>query len=135
MRRSISAALMAFAMVLRVNAVSAQGVTTAAAARDIVLLPDAVWDGLADAPQRGWGVVVRGDRIVAVGPAATLRVAADAERIALPGTTLLPGLIEGHSHVLLHPYNEVSWDDQVLRQSEALRVGGGGDNTPSPPPV
>jgi imidazolonepropionase-like amidohydrolase len=42
--------------------------------------------------------------------------------VDLPGTTLLPGLIEGHSHLLLHPYNETSWDDQVLRESEALRV-------------
>ena len=42
--------------------------------------------------------------------------------IALPGTTLLPGLVEGHSHLLLHPYNETPWDDQVLHESEALRV-------------
>jgi imidazolonepropionase-like amidohydrolase len=90
--------------------------------RDIVLLPDRVWDGLAATPHVGWGVVVRGDRIVAVGPAASLRPAANAERITLAGTTLIPGLIEAHSNVLLHPYNEVSWNDQVLRQSEALRV-------------
>jgi imidazolonepropionase-like amidohydrolase len=35
---------------------------------------------------------------------------------------LLPGFIEGHSHLLLHPYDKVSWDDQVLKESEAYRV-------------
>jgi imidazolonepropionase-like amidohydrolase len=65
-------------------------------------------------------VVVRGERIV--GPRADLRVPADAVTIQLPGTTLLPGLIDAHSHLLLHPYNETSWDDEVLREPLALRV-------------
>ena len=47
---------------------------------------------------------------------------AGAETIDLPGATLLPGLIEGHSHLFLHPYNEVSWNDQVLHESLAERV-------------
>jgi imidazolonepropionase-like amidohydrolase len=34
----------------------------------------------------------------------------------------MPGLIEGHSHVLLHPYNETSWNDQVLREPLGLRT-------------
>src|ERR1019366_1115033 len=42
--------------------------------------------------------------------------------IDLPGTTLLPGLVEGHSHVLLHPYNETSWNDQVAHEALALRT-------------
>ena len=70
----------------------------------------------------GWAVLVRGQRIVAVGPLAQLQVPADAERIALPGTTLLPGLSDLHSHVLLHPYDETSWNDQVLKESLALRT-------------
>jgi imidazolonepropionase-like amidohydrolase len=58
-----------------------------------------------------------------VGPYETLASSStDAERIALPGATLLPGLIEGHSHVLLHPYDETPWDDQVLKEPLALRV-------------
>jgi imidazolonepropionase-like amidohydrolase len=69
----------------------------------------------------GWGVRVRGDRIDAAGPAATLAESGSA-MLDLPGLTLLPGLIEGHSHVLLHPYNEASWNDQVLRQSLGLRI-------------
>ena len=90
--------------------------------RPIVLVPDAVWDGVADAPKRGWVVVVRGQRIEAVGRADTLHAAADAERIELPGATLLPGLIEGHSHLFLHPYNETLWDDQVLKEPLTYRM-------------
>ncbi len=42
--------------------------------------------------------------------------------IDLKNATLLPGLIEGHSHLLLHPYNETSWDDQVLKEARAERI-------------
>jgi imidazolonepropionase-like amidohydrolase len=91
------------------------------APKTYLLHPDRVFDGRQDSPHEGWGVLVRGDRIEAVGPYATL-AAGQAERVELPGTTLLPGLIEGHSHVLLHPYSEASWDDQVLKEPLALRV-------------
>jgi len=69
----------------------------------------------------GWAVRVRGDRIEAAGTAASV-TAAGAATIDLPGTTLMPGLIEGHSHVLLHPYNETTWNDQVLHEGLALRA-------------
>ena len=88
----------------------------------MLLLPDAVFDGSGDTPQPGWAVLVSGQRIAAVGPARTLQVPANARRIALPGTTLLPGLSDLHSHVLLHPYDETPWNDQVLRESLALRT-------------
>jgi imidazolonepropionase-like amidohydrolase len=88
----------------------------------IVLAPDAVWDGVADAPARGWIVVVRGSRIDAVGPADRVPVPADAKRVGLAGTTLIPGLIEGHSHLFLHPYNETLWDDQVLKEALGYRM-------------
>ena len=90
--------------------------------RTTVLVPSAVWDGVGDAPQRGWVVVVRGQRIEAVGPSARVAAPAGAERIELPGTTLLPGLIEGHSHLFLHPYNETLWDDQVLKEPLGIRM-------------
>lgn len=90
--------------------------------RVVVLAPDAVWDGTSEAPHRGWIVVVRGQRIQAVGPAASTPSPPAAERIALAGTTLIPGLIEGHSHLFLHPYDETLWDDQVLRESLGLRL-------------
>ncbi|HEY6867536.1 MAG TPA: amidohydrolase family protein [Candidatus Eisenbacteria bacterium] len=88
----------------------------------MVLVPGAVWDGLAEAPRAGWVVVVRGNRIESAGPAATVHAPSDAERVELPGATLLPGLIEGHSHLFLHPYNETLWDDQVLKEPFGYRM-------------
>ena len=79
-----------------------------------------VFDG--ETLHAGWVVVVRGDRIDAAGPKVMVAVPSDAEVIDLGRGTLIPGLIEAHSHVLLHPYNETSWNDQVLRESRALRV-------------
>ena len=70
----------------------------------------------------GWSVLVRGDRITAAGPTGTVAAPANATRVELSGTTLMPGLIEMHSHLLLHPYDETSWNDQVLREPLALRI-------------
>jgi imidazolonepropionase-like amidohydrolase len=85
-----------------------------------LLRPAAVFDGQDLHP--GWAVLIEGDKIKAVGPAAQLTPPAGAQVRELPGLTLLPGLIEGHSHLLLHPYNETSWNDQVLTEPLALRV-------------
>src|SRR5690606_8418638 len=59
---------------------------------------------------------------VAAGPADEVGSPAGATRIDLSGTTLLPGLIDAHSHMFLHPYDEASWNDQVLKEPLALRV-------------
>jgi imidazolonepropionase-like amidohydrolase len=93
-----------------------------AAPASYLLRPARVFDGVSAKPQEGWVVLVRGERIAAVGPAAKVAAPEGTESIELPGTTLIPGLIEGHSHLLLHPYNETSWNDQVLREALALRV-------------
>ena len=85
-----------------------------------VLKPARVFDG--DVMHDGWTVVVRGQRIEAAGPATATTAPAGAETIDLPGATLMPGLIEAHSHVLLHAYNETPWNDQVLKEAESLRV-------------
>lgn len=85
-----------------------------------VLRPARVFDGRA--MHEGWAVVVRGPRIEAAGPATSITTPAGAQTIDLPGATLLPGLIDMHSHVLLHAYNEAAWNDQVLKQPESLRV-------------
>ena len=95
---------------------------TAAPPRAIVLRPARVFDGVGPGLQEGVVVVVRGDRIEAVGPDTSVVTPAGAEVIDLPGLTLIPGLIDAHSHVLLHPYNETSWEDQVLRESLGERV-------------
>jgi imidazolonepropionase-like amidohydrolase len=86
----------------------------------ILLRPARVFDGVDPRPHEGWQVLVRGDRIEAAGPA--LAAPPGARVIELPGMTLMPGMIEGHAHLFLHPYNETSWDDQVLREPLALRT-------------
>src|SRR5690242_3208707 len=88
---------------------------------DILLLrPARVFDGVSPQPHEGWSVLVVGDKIAAVGPNVT--GSAGTRTISLPGTTLMPGMIEGHSHLFLHPYNETKWDDQVLHEPLALRT-------------
>ncbi len=86
----------------------------------ILLRPDRVWTAGEDAARAGWAVLVKGNRIAAVGP--DIGAPDDAEIIDLPGLTLLPGLVDLHSHLLLHPYNETPWDDQVLKESESYRA-------------
>lgn len=83
--------------------------------------PEWVFDG--HEMHQDWAVAVRGTLILAAGPKNTLKLPeGPQEKQMLPGQTLLPGLIEGHSHILLHPYDETSWNDQVLVESEAERV-------------
>src|SRR5437660_10314944 len=88
----------------------------------IVLRPARVYDGVAREARDGWIVVVRGERIEKMGPANEVKAPDGARVIELAGATLLPGLIEAHAHVFLHPYNEASWNDQVLKEPLALRV-------------
>jgi imidazolonepropionase-like amidohydrolase len=90
------------------------------AAEPILLRPAQVFDGVDPHAHAGWSVLVDGAKIMAVGP--NLPAPAGARVIDLPGTTLMPGLIEGHSHLFLHPYNEAKWDDQVLHEPLALRT-------------
>ncbi|WP_245860116.1 metal-dependent hydrolase family protein [Spirosoma aerolatum] len=84
-----------------------------------LLKPDRIFDG--ETIHEGWVVRVKADKIEAVGTASSVS-SAGAEVIDLKGTTLLPGLIEGHSHLFLHPYNETPWDDQVLKEARSLRT-------------
>jgi imidazolonepropionase-like amidohydrolase len=87
-----------------------------------LLKPAHVFDGEAAQLHDDWVVLVRGERIEAAGPANGIKAPADAKVIDLPRMTLLPGLIEAHSHVLLHPYTETVWNDQVAHESLSLRV-------------
>jgi imidazolonepropionase-like amidohydrolase len=95
---------------------------SASGQQPIVLQPARVFTATDGTMHEGWVVVVTGDRISAVGPGGDVRAPRDARTVALPELTLLPGLIEGHSHLLLHPYDETPWNDQVLFESLALRV-------------
>jgi imidazolonepropionase-like amidohydrolase len=90
--------------------------------RPILLKPARVFDGVERTTHNDWVVLVQGERIESVGPAADLKAPENARVIDLPDATLLPGLIDAHSHLYLHPYNETTWDDQVLKESLTLRV-------------
>ena len=87
-----------------------------------LLRPARVFDGETAQLHEGWVVLVRGERIEAAGPAAEVRPPSGTKVVELAGLTLLPGLIEAHSHVLLHPYSETPWADQVAREALSLRV-------------
>src|SRR4051794_25808416 len=96
--------------------------SAAHAAQSTLLRPERVFDGTMAATHSGWVVLVSDDKIVAAGPQAEVSVPAGTTTIELPGMTLLPGLIDAHSHVFLHPYNETLWNDQVLKEPLAYRV-------------
>jgi len=93
-----------------------------APATSVLLKPARVFDAVSAEPHEGWVVLVTGNRIAAAGPAASVSAPAGATVIDLPGATLLPGLIDAHSHIFLHPYNETLWNAQVLEETLAYRT-------------
>jgi len=92
-----------------------------AADADFLIVPARVWTADGDAAKAGWAVRVHDGAIAAVGPSASLE-ASGATRINLPSATLTPGLIDLHSHLFLHPYNETPWNDQVLKEPQDYRT-------------
>lgn len=88
----------------------------------VLLRPERVFDAAKGEVREAWDVLVVGPRIEAVGPRGSLMAPAGARTLDLPGATLLPGLIDAHSHLFLHPYDEALWDDQVLREARAYRT-------------
>ena len=103
---------------------SAQTQTPAPKPPDTVYLlkPAHVFNGESAQLHDGWVVLVRGEKIEAAGSASEVKTPAEAKIIELPGMTLMPGLIDAHSHILLHPYSETIWNDQVAREALSLRV-------------
>jgi imidazolonepropionase-like amidohydrolase len=114
--------LLAIAVVSPFAQVAPQAQTAKAPENVYLLKPAHVWDGESAQLHDDWVVLVRGEKIAAVGKASEVKTAADAKVIDLPGLTLMPGLIDAHSHILLHPYSETVWNDQVARESLSLRV-------------
>src|ERR1700758_2884997 len=86
-----------------------------------LLRPARVWTA-GEPVHEGWVVLTVGPRIVAAGPESTVQRPAAAEVIELPGATLMPGLMDVHSHLFLHPYNETLWDEQVLKEPVPYRT-------------
>jgi imidazolonepropionase-like amidohydrolase len=101
---------------------SAQNQTPRPPATIYLLKPAHIFDGESAQLHDNWVVLVRGEKIEALGPAHEIKAPADAKVIELPGMTLMPGLIEAHSHILLHPYSETVWNDQVAHEALSLRV-------------
>ena len=94
-----------------------------AQAAPILLRPARVWTGNEnESTHAGWVVLVDGEKIAAVGPADQVKLPADAKIIELADTTVLPGLIDLHAHLFLHPYNETAWNDQVLKEPVPYRT-------------
>ncbi|MEL7005256.1 MAG: amidohydrolase family protein [Bacteroidota bacterium] len=89
-------------------------------AQSYLLRPERVFDG--EAMHTGWSVLVKDNIIVKAGPSDKIKESRGYQVIDMPGKTLLPGLIEGHSHLLLYPYDQTNWNDQVLKEPEAYRV-------------
>ncbi len=84
----------------------------------ILVKADRLFDG--ETMHTGWSILITNNKIEEVGVINTYP--ANTQIITIPGGTILPGLIEGHSHLFLHPYNETSWNDQVLKESRAERT-------------
>lgn len=92
------------------------------AGHPVLLKADRVFDARDEQAHTGWVVLVQGDKIAAVGPEGQVAAPAGTETLSFPGMTLLPGLIDAHSHIFLHPYNETLWNDQVLKETLAFRT-------------
>lgn len=86
----------------------------------LLLVPDQVFDG--EVLHSNWVVLVAENRITFAGPISDLKNSNSYKKRELKGMTLMPGIIEGHSHLLLHPYNETEWNDQVLKESPVERA-------------
>jgi imidazolonepropionase-like amidohydrolase len=96
--------------------------TAAAPVTAYLLKADRVFDARSEQTHSGWAVLVRGDKIAAVGPAAQIAAPGGTQVMDMPGATLMPGMIDAHSHIFLHPYNETLWNDQVLKEPLAYRT-------------
>jgi len=110
-----------FFLLLVCAAAALTGAAQAPVGHPLLLEPAQVWTA-GEPLHSGWVVLIEGNQIKAVGPRASVTVPPDAERITLPGMTVLPGLMDLHSHIFLHPYNEKLWDQQVLTEPPQYRT-------------
>ncbi len=118
------ASLLAFAAQKPTGPGAARGAEAAARPEpsSLVLSGAKVLDEKGERWLEGQDVLVVGSKIERIAPAASLGAPADARKVDLAGLHLVPGLIDLHSHLLLHPYDETPWDDQVLKESLETRT-------------
>src|SRR5271154_6703995 len=104
----------------------AQDATHAAAgdAQTVVIRAEWLIDGIADKPLHHMEVVIRGNRIAAVEPANSRALPAAATVIDLGAATVLPGLIDTHTHIFLQGEDPAAggYDIQLLKYPLAFRA-------------
>ena len=89
-------------------------------AQDVFYLTaDRIFDG--EKMWTGKAVLVKGNKIMAIVEKSS-PIPSGAKVLDFKNATLLPGLIEGHAHLFLYPYNITDWDTQVLKETDALRT-------------
>jgi imidazolonepropionase-like amidohydrolase len=62
-------------------------------------------------------IVIRGDRVARVAPADQVQIPAGAAVTDLSRGTVLPGLIDCHTHIMLTDVDDAHYDDILLKQS------------------
>lgn len=118
----MSAVLCLLVSLISARSAPAQASPQPGADASLLLRPARVFDAVDGRTHEGWAVLVKGDRISAVAPAAQIALPEKTQILDLPGATLMPGLMDIHSHIFLHPYNETLWNDQVLKEPPAYRT-------------
>jgi len=81
-------------------------------------------DGESGTPRRNQVIVIRGNLIAEVSDAASAHIPAGADVIDLSQATVLPGLIDAHTHIFLQGEDpaEGGYDVQLLKQPLAFRA-------------
>jgi imidazolonepropionase-like amidohydrolase len=97
---------------------------TAPPAAVTVIRAGVLIDGKSDQPRRDQVIVVRGNRIESVSDAAAAKIPAGATSIDLSHATVLPGLIDSHTHIFLQGEDPAQggYDANILKYPLALRA-------------
>src|SRR6202048_2692538 len=90
----------------------------------IVIRAGTLIDGTSATPRKDQVIVIRGNRIERVGDAASAKVPAEAKVLDLSNATVLPGLIDAHTHIFLQGEipAEGGYDAQLLKHGLAFRA-------------
>ena len=90
----------------------------------VVIRAGTLIDGVSAAPRRDQVIVIRGNRIESVGDASTVKIPPGARVVDLSRATVLPGLIDAHTHIFLQGEDpaEGGYDAQLLKHGLAFRA-------------